>query len=221
MLRSTSRNTPPPPVMTWGKATPVLVLSLIFDALRVFFEWFWILGPALASVACTQTVSSWVGSLGGLTAVLCTGAATFAGVALAEMTIPFGILMSMFVGFIGWLVIGMWILSTNARIFKQDFKNIIWIIASLGVSEAPLVGSIPAFTITIWRLYHKQIKKDKEALKTYEKQQVKLREQERVARLQESRVEQDAIDEDEYEQEELDEQGVANNDYTQDSKTAA
>ena len=34
-------NTEPPPVMTWGKAIPALVIAVIFDVARIFFEFFW------------------------------------------------------------------------------------------------------------------------------------------------------------------------------------
>ncbi len=152
----------PPEVMTWGRAMPVLVVAGIFDLTRLFFVLFWFFGPALAAVYCASTASEWVGSLWGLTAAACGVGAAAAGAAVSAFTIPFGTVMAMAVGLFGWLTIGIWLMRTNARIFKE---NALWFGASLLISEVPIIGSIPALSITVWKMYKTQIRIEKVAFK--------------------------------------------------------
>lgn len=178
-------NPKPPKVMTWKKATPVLVVAGIFDAVRLMFEMFWFFGPAITALYCTVKVSDVVGALGGLTTFACSVGATAAGVAGAPAIEAFGVVMAMATGFAGWLVVGGWIVMTNARIFKENAGNAVWFGASLLISEVPFVGSFPAISIAVWRLYHVQIKKDKTALQKYKEEQAAqmLKRQQQSAQL--------------------------------------
>ena len=147
-------NAGPPPVMTWPKASLVLVIAGIFDALRIFFEMFWFFGPALAAVATNAAA----------------GGGTF-GKAAAVM---FGVIMAMAVGFAGFLVIGLLIIMTNQRLFKVSATGSLWFVGGFGLSEIPFLGTIPAFSIVPWKLYKTQIRIEEEQLKKY------LEEQDRV-----------------------------------------
>lgn len=171
--------------MTWGKALPVLIAAGIFDLTRLFFEFFWFLGPALAAAYCTAKASGVLstmtfGLLGTKTAaIVCTAAAGFGGAAAVEVVAPFGVVMSMAVGLIGFLVLGLWIVMSNSRLFKENAASLYWFVGSFGISELPLIGSIPAFTITLWRLYKAQIQKEGDELKKYRKEEEALQLQER------------------------------------------
>jgi glucan phosphoethanolaminetransferase (alkaline phosphatase superfamily) len=158
----------PPEVMTWGKATPVLVVCVIFDALRFMFEWFIFFGPALAGLICTvaagnTSVGSAVGTA--VTGSVCATGAALAGVAGVEVTAPLGVVMAMATGLAGWLTVGIILIIFNGRIFKE---NALWFAASLLVSEVPFIGSIPAITLIVWRMYSNQIRIEKAAMKAYE-----------------------------------------------------
>lgn len=171
--------------MTWKKAAPVLVVAAIFDAVRLMFEMFWFFGPALAALYCTVKASSVVGGLGGLTTFLCTLVAGAAGFAGAPMIEAFGVVMAMATGFMGWLVVGGWIVLTNARILKENAGNALWFGASLLISEVPIIGAVPAITVATWRLYHTQIKHDTAALQKYEEEQAaeQLKEQQQTEQM--------------------------------------
>lgn len=157
--------------MTWAKASPVLAVCVAFDALRMFFEQFWFFGPALAAAACTGVVSSVVGKLGGLTAAACTAGGGVLGYFGAGPIEAFGVIMAMAVGLMGWLAIGLMLIVSNARIFEENAGHALWFAGSLLVSEVPIVGTIPALTIVVWRMYHVQIKKETAALQKYESEQ--------------------------------------------------
>lgn len=179
----------PPKVMTWPKASLVLVVALVFDLVRAFFTFFWFLGPALAAVYCTVTasdaLSSWTfGLLGtGAAATICAAVAAGAAAAAVAVTAPFGVVMAMAIGFAGWLTIGGYLMITNARIFKE---NGIWFVASLAVSEVPFLDAIPALTLTLWRMYSRQIKLERAAMKKYREE--KAAEQQRERNQQAMRV---------------------------------
>lgn len=156
----------PPPVMTWAKATPILVVAVIFDALRLMFTFFWFFGPAITAVLCTVAVSGTVGAtIGG---VACSTFAAVGGFVAAPAITAFGVVMAMATGFAGWGVVGGWLMMTNARIFKE---NALLFVASLAICEIPFIGSIPAISVAMWRMHHVQIKKEKAALKRYEEEQ--------------------------------------------------
>lgn len=169
--RAASTSSKPPKTMTWSQAYFILVVCVVFDALRIFFEQFWFFGPALAAVACTNIVSGWVGSLWGLTAAACAAAGGVLGYFGAAPIAAFGVIMAMAVGLMGWLAIGLMLIMTNARIFEENAGHALWFAASLLISEIPIIGTIPALTIIVWRMYRVQIKKEKGALQKYESEQ--------------------------------------------------
>jgi len=167
-------NSDPPKVMTWTEASPAIIIAVLFDAIRIFFTFFWFLGPAMAAVACTSAVNNLfeitVATFAGKTvATACTAGASIVGFFGFEFTATFGSVMAMVTGFAGWLIIGIWLLATNSRIFKE---NALWFIGSLVVSEIPFIDSLPAITIAVWEMYHAQIKKEKLALKQWKDGQV-------------------------------------------------
>lgn len=170
LRRSTASE--PPEVMTWPKAMPVIIVALLFDLVRAFFDAFWFFGPALAALLCTTVVNNALGTtvssiLGVVVAGACTGVSASLGVATFGVTAAFGTLMAIAVGLFGWLVIGGWLMARNARIFKE---NILWFVASLAVSEAPIINFVPAMTLVLWRMHSHQIKQEKAAYAKWEKE---------------------------------------------------
>lgn len=166
----------PPPVMTWVKATPVLLTAGIFDATRVFFELFWFFGPVLGAVVCTASVNNFLGAsvggaVGNVVATVCTVVAGTAGAYGVALTTSFGVIMSMVFGMFGFLTLGLWILMTNARIFKAEASGVVWFMGSFVLSEIPFIGAIPSFTITLFKLYRTQIRVEKAAFKQFQKEQ--------------------------------------------------
>ena len=211
-------SSPPPKVMTWPKAIPALVFAVLFDALRFMFEQFWFFGPAIAAAYCTTKVSGVVGTSIGST--LCGAGATAIGTVGSPAIVAFGVVMAMAVGFSGWLIIGGWLMATNARIFTENTGHSLWFVGSLLISEIPIVGSIPGFTIIIIKMYHAQIKRDNENLAKYKKEQAVQQsqeqnqrntelEQERTAQLEQS-AQQEAVNNEMDEQEQTEQQESEN-----------
>ena len=176
MPPSRNNNSAPPPRMTWGRALPVLAVCIVFDFIRIIFEWFFFFGPALAAVACTIGVNSVIGtSVAEVTGKVVTGACVagagvlgFFGSGAIE---TFGIIMAMAVGLLGWGTVVLLLAILNPRIWKSNVWAFVWSILGFGISEVPLLGTLPMLTITHVRLYAAQIKKDKEALKHYQEEQ--------------------------------------------------
>jgi hypothetical protein len=83
----------PPPVMTWGKASLVLLLAVFFDIARAFFQFFWLFGPALAGAICAYWTGGSSASMFG-----CGTAAAGVGIVGAGPLAAFGVMMSMAVG---------------------------------------------------------------------------------------------------------------------------
>lgn len=180
--------------MTWAKALPVLAIALIFDALRFLFEQFWFFGPALAAVYCTAKVNgvltAWTtGLLGAKTAAAACGAgAAVAGYFGAPAFEAFGVVMAIAVGLFGWMTVGLILIITNSRIFKENEGHALWFVVSLLISETPIIGSIPGFTIITAKMYSTQIKKDKEALKKYNERQTAELMQARTAQMAQAEI---------------------------------
>lgn len=166
------------------KASPVLAVCFVFDAVRFVFEQFWFFGPALAAVYCTANVggvvSTWsAGLLGTKTAAaVCGASATVVGSLGAPAIAAFGVVMAIAVGLFGWMTAGLMLMMTNARIFKENEGHALWFGFSLLISEVPIIGSLPALTGVTVKMYSTQIKKDKESLKKYEKETAAARLQE-------------------------------------------
>src|SRR3989338_8868062 len=156
---------PEPPMMTWGRALRVLAVAVVFDGVRLMFQWFWLFGPALAGSAAGFWLSQYVGDLAG--GLVGAGVAAGTGFFLVAAYAGFGVVMAMIVGFLGWLTMGVLLLATNFRIFKTNATAGLWMLASLAIAETPFIGSIPSLTIATWRLYHTQIKKERAAHKAW------------------------------------------------------
>ena len=135
----------PPETMTWAKAAPTFVIAVLFDLVRIFFEFFWFFGPALVGVYCTAKVGD-VAVIGGLLASGCVAGAAAIGWGGFAVAATFGSVMAMVSGLAGWLAVGLWLMATNARIFGESTP---WFVGSLLVSEIPFVGSVPAITIAV------------------------------------------------------------------------
>ncbi|MDO8742276.1 MAG: hypothetical protein Q7J45_01900 [bacterium] len=173
------RINPPPEVMTWGKSSAILAVSVsaIFDTLRIACGFLWLFGPALAGIYCQQKLG---GALGETiaTAVCATGATTL-GVTASPVFMLFGTVLAIAMGIFGWLIVIAIIIFTNERLMKENFSHVFWLAGSLLVSEIPIIGSIPALTATVIKLYSDQIKRDKEMLQTYEADIVAAKQEER------------------------------------------
>ena len=177
--------------MTWAEARPVLSICLISDALGSFFAMFWLIGPALAAAYCTVeggiALETWaLGLLGTKTATaVCSYGAVKAGAIFSAPLTTFGTVMDMAIGLFGWLTAGLILIIKNARIFKENAGHTFWFVVSLLISEIPIIGTVPSLSVTMWRLYHTQIKKDKEVLKQYESEHAATLQKERQERAAE------------------------------------
>ncbi len=163
-----------PEAMTWRKASPIIVLAVLFDLIRAFFDMFWFLGPALGAIYCTLKVSSFLetwtfGLLGtGTTAAICSAGSAFIGVSFSELTIPFGVIMASAIGFMAFLVLGLLIVIRNPRIFKANASGVLWFsFGGLGSSLIPFINALPVFSGVLWKLYKKQIDDEGLALKRW------------------------------------------------------
>ena len=172
-------NTEPPEVMTRPKSMPVIVVAVLFDAIRAFFTLFWFFGPALAGVYCTSKVSDWIGALGGVTAAGCSAAAIAGGAAVSEFTTPLGVVMADAVGLAGFLILGLWIVMTNARILKAVASAPLQFAGAFAVGEIPFLGAFPVFAVILWRLYGAQIRSEKAAFAKWEKENASAQLQQR------------------------------------------
>ncbi|MDB5244826.1 MAG: hypothetical protein JWN18_696 [Parcubacteria group bacterium] len=160
--------------MTWKKASPVLIAAVLIDLTKAFFEMFIFFGPALAGVVCTVVGSNtMVGQVVGTTAVgaVCGITAVAVGVVAAAPIEAFGIVMAMSVGLAGFLGLLLWIFMKNPGLFKANAASFIWFAGSFALSEVPIAGALPAFSITLWRLYKKQIEVEKAVYKKYQAEQ--------------------------------------------------
>lgn len=169
-----SSNSRPPPAMTRSQAMPVIIVAALFDVVRAFFALFLFFGPALAGLYCTAKASAAISTITGgvfatkTAAAVCSAAVIAGGTAISAITTPLGLLMADVVGFAGFLVLGLWIFITNARIFKNGS---LWFVSAFGVSVIPFIGSLPVFSLVLWRLYGAQIQTEAAALKKYEASQ--------------------------------------------------
>lgn len=170
-----------PEQATWGKAAPVLVVAGIFDVLRLFFEQFWFFGPLLSGATAAAYVNSKIGFGGAAVGKV---VAFFTGITGAAAFEVFGLVMAMAVGFTGWMIIGLYLLIKNPRIFSTGATSKLWFLFGLFVSELPVLGSIPMLTISLSRMYRTQIRKDKRAMQKYRAQEAQRETEQRQARAQ-------------------------------------
>ena len=196
-------NQEPPKAMTWPKAMPILVLAGFFDLLRLFFNLFWFFGPAIVAALCTLGANNWLGTTvattgGKITAAACTAAAGAAGFFGVEVTVPLGTILADAVGLIGFLTLGLWIIISNARLFKVNATGQWWFVGGFGVGQIPLIGSLPVFTFVLYRLYKTQIQVEKDGLKKYNAelaaQQLQERNQKIVELMQMQAAQQEEAD---------------------------
>lgn len=174
----------PPKTMTWSRAIPIIAVACILDLTRMFFEMFWFFGPAIAALLCTNVVNSAFGMVvagvgGKIVAAGCGGAAAVAGFFGIELTETFGTVMSDAVGLAAFLILGFWLITRNARIFTVNKGGWLWLTGGLGISIIPFIGTFPAFSVILWRLYKRQIKIEAAVLKKWEKEQIERQRQER------------------------------------------
>ena len=218
---------PKPSAMTWRRATPVFILAIIFDVLRGFFAFFWLFGPALAFMYCDWKVGQYLWS--GAASLVCSAGAGILGISAFAILAPFGAVMAMAVGFIGFLALFGTVFLSNRRIFHDEPISIIEILGGFALSEVPLLDAIPVFTFLIWRLYGKQIKKDAKKLQEWNKQYaaaMAVRDQEiagQIMQLQQAQMQEVVAQEAENDAyaEEMAEQETGDNTYTQERAEAA
>ena len=148
-----------PPVMTWRKATPKLIVCVTFDLLRLIFSFFWLFGPVLLTAAIAGVLSEYMwGWLAGFFAGL---AGLAVGIAGSAVFIVLGTILAMMVGLLGWLTIVLWLVMSNPRIFHTTLAQKLWVFLGWGVSELPLFGALPMMTVTVWRMHRRQIHTDR------------------------------------------------------------
>lgn len=197
-----TKSSPPPEVMTWARASPVLALCVIFDAARAFFNMFWFFGPAMAALACTVIANNAIGetiagAAGKVVAAGCTTAAAAVGFFGAVPIQAFGVIMAMAVGLIGWLTVFLIQLLRNSDIFKENFAMIIRFGLGLLLGVIPIINALPSLTILNTTMFHIQIKKGKEELQKWKEENAAAQLQERnrqVAELMQARAAQSAQD---------------------------
>lgn len=156
----------PPPVMTWGKASPILVVCGIFDVLRFAFNQFWLFGPLLVATGVGLVVDSYIG-WSWAAGVVGAGVGLAAGFFGIGVFIILGTILAFCTALLGWGTIVLLLILMNPRIFSVNASSILWSFCGLVVSALPLIGSVPALSFTMWRLYHHQIAHDKKALASY------------------------------------------------------
>lgn len=189
------QNSSPPKGMTWPRATPILVICVLFDITRAFFSWFWLLGPVVAAASCASQSGAVSGVLGtDVTAALCTAAAAGAGFFLSEALFAFGTFVAMLLGLIGWMTVWLFLALSNPRIFKENAVTLIRLIATLGIMELPFVGSLPALTFNTFHLYRVQIRHDKKRLRDWQQNESLRIQQERQSRIRELMLQQSLTD---------------------------
>lgn len=169
---------PEPPVMTWWKAAPVLAITIIFDCIRLFFEFFWITGPALVGTVAGALVAEYLGEFIGWLTTAFVGVG--AGLALGAAFAAVGVVFAMAIGFMGWLALTFLLLVTNTRIFKADRSALITLCAGLGIAELPFIGGLPSLTGAAARLYRTQIKKERADHAAWQEKHDRMLEEERA-----------------------------------------
>ena len=152
----------PPKRMTWGRAGLIIAVGLVFDGLSVFFLMFWFFAPQVVGAS----VSTYLGG-GLLGSAAGTVAETFSSVFGGPEIAVFGIVMSMLIGFLGWLSIGGALLLFNRRIFKEEPINSLWYLGSIIEKETPFINALPGLTVVLVVMLHKQIQKEKKAYKKW------------------------------------------------------
>jgi hypothetical protein len=217
----------PPEAMTRVKSMPIIIVAGVFDLVRIVFEAFVFFGPALAAFFCTLGVNNWIGTTlattaGKTAAMVCTAGAGVVGFFGAGPIASFGFIMSDAVGFIAFLVLGLWILLGNSRLFKTAASAPWQFIGAFAVSEIPFVGAIPIFAIILWRLYGAQIRIEQAALKKWETDHAAELQQQRQQQIaQFAQIQQFRAQEAENDEQSQQDETANDAQYTQDMREAA
>lgn len=164
-----------------------MVISVICDALRFMFQMFWFFGPAILAMYCTAKTSNAI--IG--TQTLCAAGSVAAGVVGAAAIEILGIVMAFAVGLGGWLLVILLLFVFNRRIFLE---NALWIFGGFLMSEMPIIGAIPSMTVTMWRMHHTQITKERAALKKYEKENADEEAWQRSAQIAQYRIAKQSVE---------------------------
>lgn len=163
--------------MTWLKATIVLIVTVIFDALRFIFVMLvftlpFIIGAVAAAYASNTSWLSWAPSW-------VIGLATSIGIATLEVFNPeaipaiaaFGVLMASIIGFIGFLfVLGM-LLAMRVKLTPH---NQLWLGLAFVGGVTPFGNALPSLTPITLKIVRRQMRDDKKAHALYLKQQAAL-----------------------------------------------
>ncbi len=171
----------PPKTMTWPKAMPIVLVALIFDIARAFFNFFWLFGPAMLAAGVGSAASNATPSLPGSTvsSAIGAGAGALTGLAAGYFGAPvfmfFGVVMAMAVGLLGWMSVIVLLLFFNTRIFSPS--SFITMLLGFSLSELPFISALPALTGTTLRLFHVQIKREHKALEVWKKEEAALKAQ--------------------------------------------
>lgn len=170
------------------------MVSAVFDGLRFVCDWLFIFGPLLvgAGAGVLANVAAGGGTAGHVAGVVAgvvgVGGTTFFG---DEALAPLGEILGVVVGILGWLTVGLLLMISNPRIFKENAGHLLWTLLNFLVSELPLVGGLPLLTARVWTLYSAQIKKEKKALQDFKTNQVasiRSEQQQRAIQMMQTRV---------------------------------
>lgn len=194
----------PPEAMTWKKASPILAVAAVFDALRYMFLFFWFFGPAMVGLYCTAEVGD-TAIVGGLLAKGCVAGAVIAGVGSFAIAAAFGTVMAMAVGFLGWLTVTFIIFVTDKRTFGENPISVLWLFEGIGASVF----------IMAWGVYRSQIKLEKATLQKWHKEhdaaQLQERQQQAAQLMQQAQETQFAQDQEAANEAEYESSADANN----------
>ena len=155
----------PPPTMTWVKATPVIGVTIFFDALRIACNLLWALAPLIIGAGTYSAVG---GATGSETVAAGAGVfATWASLYGMPFFVALGTVLAMAVGLMGWLSLVFLLVLSNTRVLKEIFQNPTYFLLGLGTTQIPFLSMIPALTMTTVQLYRRQIKKEQAALASW------------------------------------------------------
>ncbi len=162
----------PKPKMPARKAVFAILLAVLFDALKFVCNFLIFFAPLIAGFlagvyASSSGLPSWASGAigviaGGSTAVLeAAGGAAVVGVV--------GAIMSVIIGFMGWLFFIVWFLITNVPMLTSPrrFLKIVW---GFVTSSVPILNALPSFTIFIGRIILDVRKEDRAARKTWDEE---------------------------------------------------
>lgn len=189
-------------------------LALTFDFLKFIFVLFIFFGPLITGAAVAAAVRSNAGTISTIcnffgalpggqlclvqqimgtdatAAVAGAATAVAAGVFAGPVFEAIGIIMSMAVGFMGWLVF--WLLfillfiSSRKRLFENGGR-IVAIVAGFLVSVVPFLNAAPSFTLAIGHIVRGLRHEDKRANEAYATKQAELMSKVRQMQITEAR----------------------------------